>query len=51
MASCPDQSKNLSMLDGDDGNVSLDSSKCLTVQLDYLIIWCLDNAQLHASKV
>ena len=52
MASGTDQSKELSVLDTDDGNVSPDFPEdiFLTAQLEYSIIQCLDNIQLHTSK-
>ena len=35
MASDPDQSNELSMLDGDDGSISHSPNRRMTVQIDY----------------
>ena len=48
MASGADQSDELSVLDSDNGSVSLSN---WLYNLSILIIWCLDNAQLHTFKV
>ena len=54
MASSPDQSNELSVLDGDDGNVSPDSqnnSRDWLYNYSILIVWSCHNVQLHMSKV
>ena len=51
MASGPDQSNELSMLDNNRSDYPQKYLEVLTVQLEFLTIQCLGNAQLCTSKV
>ena len=54
MVSDPDQNNELSVLHGDDGSVYPNSPHItlkLTLQLEYLVVRCWINAQLHTLKV